>query len=121
MRSALDKVQFDPEDLLDRVDADKDLFKEVIEIFLHDMPGTIAALGDRIAKQDAAAAEKIAHTIRGACATMSAKKLENLAHQLEKIARGKDLDGAEAAYRVIVQCFNQLRVQMQAVLKKMAM
>lgn len=119
MRSKSSKIQFDSEELLDRINGDRDLFKEIIGIFVQDTPGLISTLREGISRGNADAVEKAAHAIKGSCAMMSAKRLEGLAHQLEMIARGKNLDGAEAAYRSIIECFEDLKMDMMAVLEKM--
>jgi HPt (histidine-containing phosphotransfer) domain-containing protein len=111
--------EFDSEELLDRIDGDKSLFREIVGIFIQDTPSLISALGDGISQGSAETVEKAAHTIKGSCAMMSAKRLGGLAHQLEMNAREKNLSGAKTLYRSIIECFNDLKMNMAAVLEKM--
>jgi len=113
------KAEFDSEELLERIENDRDLFKEVIRIFVQDTPGLISLLGDGISERNGGRVEKAAHTIKGSCAMISAKRLEGLAHQLEMMGRENDLTGAEAVYQDVIDCFNDLKQIMMATLEKM--
>ncbi len=74
---------FDYDDFLDRIDGDVDLLKEVIEIFLKDTPGLLANLYSGIMSGEAEAVERAAHTLKGAAANISAKRLQHLSHHVQ--------------------------------------
>jgi len=89
-RKELKPPVFDYEDFLDRIDGDVDLLKEVIEIFLEDMPGLLADLYAAIKHGDAASVERAAHTLKGATANISAKRMHLLAQQVQQSVKKKD-------------------------------
>ncbi len=81
---------FDYDDFLERMDGDAELLKEVIGIFLEDAPNLLSALGSAVRTGDAEAMEKAAHTLKGAAANISAKKLQQSAHIMqETIKKGR--------------------------------
>ena len=113
------KEEFDSDELLDRIEGDKNLFKEVIRIFVEDTPGLIVTLGEGISEKNADTVEKAAHAIKGSSAMISAKRLEGLADQLELMGRGNELNNAEILYRKVVTCFEDLKEIMISHLEKM--
>jgi HPt (histidine-containing phosphotransfer) domain-containing protein len=113
------KAEFDSEDLLERIEGDRSLFKEVVRIFMEDTPGLIHSLGEGISKGNLDTVEKMAHAIKGSCAMISAKRLEGLAHQLEKMGRNGNLDGAETVYQNVIERFNGLKQIIMSHLEQM--
>src|SRR5271165_6447560 len=57
---------WNPENALARVEGDDTLLRELIQLFLDDYPRTLADLHAAIAKGDTSAAERHAHTLKGA-------------------------------------------------------
>ena len=82
---------FDYEDFLHRIDGDVDLLKEVIEIFLEDTPALLEELYTAIKQGDAKAVERAAHTLKGATANISAKRLHSLTQQVQRSAKNNDI------------------------------
>ena len=113
------KEEFDSDELLERIEGDEKLFRDVVRIFVEDTPALISTLGEGISQGDADTVEKAAHAIKGSSAMISAKKLKNLADQLEFMGRGKDLDRAESVYQKVIVCFNNLKLIMMSHLEKM--
>jgi two-component system, sensor histidine kinase and response regulator len=113
------RAEFDSDDLLDRIEGDRALFKDIIRIFLDDMPGLISALEAAVKSGNADAVERTAHAINGSCAMISAKKLERLAHQMETMGRKGNLKGSIDLCQEVIQCFDNLKRMMNAILEKM--
>jgi HPt (histidine-containing phosphotransfer) domain-containing protein len=82
----------DWEEGLARAGDDVDFFRELIELFLSDVPTRLATLDAAIAAGDAAAAAGAAHSIKGAAANLSAQAVQQKAYQLEHTAREGDLE-----------------------------
>lgn len=78
---------FDYDDFLERMDGDRELLREVIEIFLEDAPAQLSALQDACRLADPAAMEKAAHTLKGAAANISAKALQQLSGTMQELIR----------------------------------
>jgi len=89
-------VVFDKAGLLRRVMGDEKLAKEIIGVFLEDIPNHIAALKEAVANADAPVVQRVAHTIKGAAANVGALALQELASLVEKAGKDADLDETAA-------------------------
>jgi HPt (histidine-containing phosphotransfer) domain-containing protein len=81
----------DWEEGLARAGDDVEFFKELLELFLGDVPSRLEALDQAIAGGDAGAAAAAAHSIKGAAANLSARGVQQQAYTLEHAARGGEL------------------------------
>jgi HPt (histidine-containing phosphotransfer) domain-containing protein len=82
---------FDYEDFLYRIDGDVDLLKEVIVIFLEDTPRLLANLYSGIRSGDKKTVERAVHTLKGATANISAKRLQQLSHHVQLMLKTNDV------------------------------
>jgi len=89
----MDQPVFDYDDFLRRIDGDVELLSEVIGIFLEDTPALLAELISGIKSKNAVVVDRAAHTLKGAAANISAKRLYLLCQRLQTLAR-KD-EGAD--------------------------
>jgi HPt (histidine-containing phosphotransfer) domain-containing protein len=78
---------FDYDDFLERMDGDMDLLKEVVEIFLEDAPNLVSALRLAVRNGNAEAMERAAHTLKGAAANISAKRLQQLSNIMQEMIK----------------------------------
>ncbi|MDZ7833106.1 MAG: Hpt domain-containing protein [Desulfobacterales bacterium] len=97
-KSGEDSAQFAVNELMERVDGDDELIREVLEIFLEDTPRTLEALKTGISDQSPEAVAKAAHTLKGASANIAANRLRDHAHQLELKAKSGELADAGGIY-----------------------
>jgi two-component system sensor histidine kinase/response regulator len=81
---------------LHTVDGDKDLLSDIAEIFRHDYPRHLEALGEAVSRKDALQIEYTAHSLKGALATLSATTAYSLAAELETMGQTAQLAGASA-------------------------
>jgi HPt (histidine-containing phosphotransfer) domain-containing protein len=65
-----------------------------MEIFLCDAASQLSALRDAVAVDDAAAVERIAHTLKGSAAMLGATSVARSCAELIQSARHRSLDGA---------------------------
>lgn len=107
-QSILNQPIFDYEDFLERIDGDTDLLKEVLVIFLEDTPDLFSELDSGIKNRDVKAVERAAHTLKGAAANISAKRLQGLSHQLLLQTRKEELAYTENVYDDMVKNYNEL-------------
>jgi CheY-like chemotaxis protein/HPt (histidine-containing phosphotransfer) domain-containing protein len=105
---------FDEQGLLDRTMGSLELMQEVVRTFLDDLPQQIDALGTMIAKGDSKGAERQAHTIKGAAATVGANALRDLAWELEKRARAGALASLTPDVPALREGFARVRSTMMA-------
>lgn len=82
---------FDPEALLDRLDGDLRLARELLTTYLEEAPAMRAGLRDALNSGDPKRIERAAHSLRGALAAVSAPVAVDLADQLESRSRDGDL------------------------------
>jgi two-component system sensor histidine kinase/response regulator len=77
-------------ELLERVESDEDLLRELLALFQEDLPWSRAALQTAIAGGDPREIERAAHRLKGMLANLSAKTPASLAAEIESAARAGD-------------------------------
>jgi CheY-like chemotaxis protein len=87
---------FDADSLLQRLMGDRDFGAIVISAFLEDAPKQLTALKTHIAQGDARSAQRQAHTLKGAAATVSAVAVCASASDIEQACGVGDLRRAAA-------------------------
>ena len=87
---------FDRAALVGRLMGNQPLAERVIKAFLEAAPSQLLNLRRQLAGQDAAAARREAHTLKGAAATISAPLLRGLAFEAEQAATAGDWNRIEA-------------------------
>lgn len=75
---------------------DEELASQVAGIFLNDIPKQIASLKEALATGDAKTAERTAHSIKGASATVGAEQLREVSFRGEQFGRDGRLDELSA-------------------------
>jgi len=93
---------FDRALLLARLGGDEALLALVVQLFLEDCPGRLAAIRQAVDARDAEALEASAHALKGAAANLSASRLMAAAAALEGAAREQQLECADAGWRLVV-------------------
>jgi two-component system, sensor histidine kinase and response regulator len=92
----------DVDELLARVDGDRQLLAELVQLFNEESPQTLLELRRSAAVGDYAALQRAAHTLKGALANLSATPAAESAHALELIGRqhGASRGAVEMAERI---------------------
>lgn len=70
-------------------------FRELIELFLAELASGLASMGRALADGNAEELARLAHSLKGASASMGATGLALLCRALEERAKNRELDGAE--------------------------
>jgi CheY-like chemotaxis protein/HPt (histidine-containing phosphotransfer) domain-containing protein len=96
---------FDMDDLLRRVDGDKEFLAEIVSLFLQDMPKQMNILAQALTDNDASLCYRQAHTIKGASANLGAKAMQIVASEIETAGRNGDMEGAAAAFEKLKDQF----------------
>jgi len=91
-----DRAIFDKAALVARMMDDEDLAQQVSTTFLRTLPQEIAALRQQLASMNASGAGRLAHSIKGAAASIGAERLSALVGDLERHAKAGDLAAATA-------------------------
>lgn len=104
---------FDLSFILTSVADDRELATEVIGVFLMDIPVQLEALDRAIAGGDAPTAQRAAHSIKGAAATVGAEQLRAIAYEGEILGRDGKLDELKALAGEIRAKFNATEEEMR--------
>ncbi len=99
---------FDRSAFLARLMGDQALARIVAKIFREDLPLQIQDLKRALNSQDAIQCERILHTIRGAASGVGGTALGNVAHGLEVVAEGGDLEALAAGISQLESQFERL-------------
>jgi two-component system, sensor histidine kinase and response regulator len=94
-------------DVLSRLDGDKELFLEIIGIFLTDSQSMVEQVSAAISRHDSESVERTAHKLKGAVSTFTTGKALSAAQQLETMGRSQDL---KHAGKVLVQLKEQIGI-----------
>jgi CheY-like chemotaxis protein len=84
--------------LMAHVGGDQQLLRELVDLFLEDLPERLAAVRRAVRRGDALALSSAAHALNGAVSHFAARDTFELALKLERMGRAANLDGAEEAF-----------------------
>ncbi len=88
----------DPAGALERVDGDRELLGEIIELFQQDVGALVEELEAAVRSKDSEAIMRTAHRLKGSVATFAAKPATAAALHLETMGREGNVADAEAAF-----------------------
>jgi len=94
------------EELLKRVEGNRSLLDELIELFVHDAPRQMNDIRQAIAKGDTTLLYDAAHTLKGSASNFGAERLTDVAERLEVRAKENDL-------RTATQVFVTLELELE--------
>jgi HPt (histidine-containing phosphotransfer) domain-containing protein len=81
---------FDKAEQLRRLDGDEDLFQEVVQAFLEDIPHKLSSLNDYLNNKDHLSVGRQAHSIKGAAGNVGAISVRKVAADLEAAGYNAD-------------------------------
>ncbi|MDR1611649.1 MAG: Hpt domain-containing protein [Planctomycetota bacterium] len=108
-----DQDVFDRKQLLTMSADDEELAAQVAGVFLDDIPKQLTALGEAFAQEDREVAERVAHTIKGASATVGGERLRAASEVGERLAREGKMAEAEANLPEIKARYEELRAALE--------
>ena len=73
---------------------DPAFLRELIDLFVQDVPGRIAEIEQALASRDAVLLTRAAHTIKGSCSNFGATNLREISHAMEMQGKVSDFAGA---------------------------
>jgi two-component system, sensor histidine kinase and response regulator len=88
---------FDLTELLDRVDNDRELLRDLLVIFKDDFPAHLHALREAASCVDMKAVSTVGHTLKGMLSNLAASRAAAAAAQLEHLGRAEDSAGLSQA------------------------
>jgi HPt (histidine-containing phosphotransfer) domain-containing protein len=87
--------------LLESLDNDTQLLKEVIDIFLADCPGKLAELRSAVTTRNLGQIASASHLLRGSLGTFGAKTAVEAAQKLESMGRQGKVEGVDEAFSAL--------------------
>jgi CheY-like chemotaxis protein len=82
--------------LLDRIDDDRSLLAELIDIFRREYPENLQSAQRAVDANNSADLQRAGHTLRGALANLSAGRASDIAAELEALGQSNDLNKAQS-------------------------
>ncbi|MFH0727273.1 MAG: response regulator [Pseudomonadota bacterium] len=104
-----DEQIFNRAELLDRVQGDESLAKELLNIFLNDAPNFMAELKKALEKDDIELMGNKAHTLKGSSANISALELKNIASKIEIAVKDKNKNEIKSLFAKLELAFEKLK------------
>lgn len=96
-------------------DGDNEFLRELIDLFLADVPARLANLRQAVERSSASDIKSEAHGLKGSCGNLAAKGMHKLMAEMEKQAATGDLapipqylQNAEAEYSRVQHYFEQI-------------
>lgn len=99
----------DMDEVLERVDGDRELFFELIDIFEEDYQEKMKEVDECIKKENFDRIKEIAHSLKGSSGNISAKKIYFSFKELEQLAAGKDVGKINTIVSELSQQFPELQ------------
>ncbi len=84
----------DIEGVMSRLDGDRELFLELVDIFFQESNSILGALDDAIQSQNSNALKASAHTLKGAAGNVGAVVVQETSFSLEQLGRSGTCEGA---------------------------
>ena len=88
------QIVIDEEGGLRRVGGDRELYNELIELFMDNSVNQIAQLKEAVRNGEADSLKKVAHSIKGSAANLGILSVQQSALELEMIGSENKLDAA---------------------------
>jgi HPt (histidine-containing phosphotransfer) domain-containing protein len=95
--------------ILERVEGDEELLKEIVQLFIEDCPRLIKQLHDSVYADNAAGLRMAAHTLRGSLSYFGPSQACALALELEILGRDGNVAQARPIYEALVAKLEQLQ------------
>lgn len=107
----------DAEDLRQQLDGDRELLRELVELFLKSSPGTLASLRNGVEASDPKQVEAVAHLLRGTLGNLTATHAAATAQELESAGRDGKLERATHLLPTLEQQVGQVRKELTELLR----
>ncbi len=99
----------DLKDFMERVQDDKELLVELLDIFQEDFVGKRQALGEAVKANDVNKIKEVAHSLKGASGNISAKEMHANFLKMEQFAKSNDFNQIPGLLQNIDGQFEQIK------------
>ena len=106
--------------LLGRVEGDRDLLEELVQLFTQECPANMVAIRQAQDERDAHLLERLAHTLKGASANLGAQRVFASASELEAHALAEDWNHAGESIETLQTELSRLLPELDSLCRKVA-
>jgi len=96
--TSADAEMFDQEAALATIDGDRELFQELVGLFMMESADLLDQVRDAVARRDVKALERAAHSLKGSVGAFRAESARVAAQTLEDLAKRSDFEQAEVVF-----------------------
>lgn len=114
-RSSIPSKYYDKKALLDRIDGDIDLFRQLIALFVQEVPNQIKQIKLAIKANDPERITLFAHTIKGSAYNIRAMELKQIAFDIEQAGKSSDIHLAASKVEALDNIFEKLNTELRQV------
>ena len=93
-----------------------ELIRELVEIYLAEVPPRMALLAQAVPEKDNDKILQLAHLLKGMSGNLSISLLQERFLELEMMAREKNLDGSETLFSEISDLFDRVKIELEELL-----
>jgi CheY-like chemotaxis protein/HPt (histidine-containing phosphotransfer) domain-containing protein len=108
---------FNRKELLDRLDGNEKLLREIVEVFSKDIPLQMERLKGALQNGEAAVVQRQAHTMKGAAANINAELMRKAAWEVEMAAKEENWQKAQSLVQALEERFEDLQSFFQGELR----
>jgi HPt (histidine-containing phosphotransfer) domain-containing protein len=91
------ELVFDANALLERVEGDQELLRELLALFFQEYPKLLEEISRAVDYRQAEQVERASHSLKSALLNLSAKRASEAAYQVERSGRSADFQEVTAA------------------------
>jgi len=114
-RSRIPSKYYDKKAILDRIDGDEALFRQLIALFIQEVPNQIKQIKMAIKANDSERITLFAHTIKGSAYNIRAMELKQIAFDIEQAGKSKDIHLAASKIQTLEDTFDKLHAELRQV------
>ncbi len=113
----VDNLVFDKDKALDIIGGDEDLLREIIEIFINDVPQQMSEIKEAVRSRKGDMLEKSSHKLKGAVSNFGENATFKSAFKLEIIGKENRFDDVEEVYGTLVKDVESLTNSLNEIIK----
>src|SRR5262249_15841529 len=104
----------DTDELMQSVDGDLELMREIVAVFLDELPRMRSRIHDALELEDAEALSAAAHALKGAVGNLGASAAFEAAGRVEELGRVQDLSSSREAHESLRTELERLQPALEA-------
>ncbi len=108
-------VIFDYEEVMERVQEDKELLLELLDLFTEDFKEKRAALTGYVENKDFENIRGVAHSLKGASGNISAKALRGILLEMEEKGKNETVEGLDELLAKLDKAFEELDEELKKI------